>query len=181
MKTVFILFIIALPSITFASDRSPYAGEELRQISSLSENEIKSLRRGDGMGFAKLAELNHFPGPKHVLEIADQLNLSQSQIDASALLYQEMHDKAVLLGEKILKAESQLDQEFENESVTAQSLKDRLLEIGSVRAQLRYVHLESHLRQKLILTTDQVAKYDAIRGYGTNENGTALHPQSHRE
>ena len=48
--------------------QSPYAGEESRAIKSLSASEIQALRQGHGMGYAKAAELNHYPGPRHVLD-----------------------------------------------------------------------------------------------------------------
>ena len=41
----------------------------------------------------------------------------------------------------------QLDQDFEAESISSESLENALIEIGSLRAQLRYIHLEAHLQQ----------------------------------
>ena len=40
-----------------------------------------------------------------------------------------------------------------------------LLEIGEIRARLRFVHLKSHLRQRDLLTAEQIARYDDLRGY----------------
>ena len=157
--------VILIPCILFASDQSPYAGENLRSIKSLSEQEIESLSAGNGMGFAKLAELNHYPGPKHVLEVSDELELSPLQIAETRSLYEQMHKNAVTLGSRLLAAESQLDREFENGRVSAETLETALLEIGRIRAQLRYVHLEAHLRQKQLLSPKQISKYDAVRGY----------------
>ena len=157
--------VILIPCISFASDQSPYAGENLRSIKSLSEQEIESLSAGNGMGFAKLAELNHYPGPKHVLEVSDELELSPLQIAETQSLYEQMHKNAVTLGSRLLAAESQLDREFENGRVSAETLETALLEIGRIRAQLRYVHLEAHLRQKQLLSPKQISKYDAVRGY----------------
>src|SRR5512140_1710908 len=51
---------------------SPYAGEEKREIKSLSADVIEQYNQGEGMGMAKAAELNHYPGPRHVLMAADQ-------------------------------------------------------------------------------------------------------------
>lgn len=69
-----------ISGISLAAAQSPYAGEELRSIKSMSPQKIESLLSGRGMGFAKLAELNHYPGPKHVLELADDLDLTPSQV-----------------------------------------------------------------------------------------------------
>lgn len=47
----------------------PYAGQETREIKALSPDEVAAHLEGRGMGFAKAAELNHYPGPKHVLDL----------------------------------------------------------------------------------------------------------------
>jgi len=159
------LLATAVADDVLAENRSPYAGEESRSIKSLSAREIKSLRNGAGMGFAKLAELNHFPGPKHVLAIADDLELSSSQLASTESLYNEMRSRAMELGEQLIEKERQLDTQFSDASITELALNKALLEIGRLRAQLRYVHLEAHLRQRRLLTDEQVEKYDAIRGY----------------
>jgi hypothetical protein len=51
-----------------------------RAIKSLSDADIKALRRGEGWGLALPAELNGMPGPAHLLELKDQIPLSQYQI-----------------------------------------------------------------------------------------------------
>jgi hypothetical protein len=165
MNRILALFLAVIPCILLASEESPYAGQELRQVKSLSEREIASLLRGDGMGFAKLAELNHFPGPKHVLEIADQLSLSPEQLSETRSLYEEMRRNAVALGRELLLAESRLDQAFQDKSISSESLESALLEISEIRARLRYVHLEAHLRQKKLLRPEQIQRYDEVRGY----------------
>lgn len=165
MKKLASLLFVAIPCFSLAADQSPYEGEELRDIKSLSDREIASLRRGDGMGFAKLAELNHYPGPKHVLEIADELGLSPQQLSETKSLYEEMRRNAIALGTELLAAESRLDLEFEQKSISSESLEEALLDIAEIRARLRYVHLEAHLRQKDLLRPEQVRQYDEVRGY----------------
>jgi Spy/CpxP family protein refolding chaperone len=175
-----LVFILALTSgISLATDQSPYAGEEVRSIKSLSTEEVESLRSGGGMGFAKLAELNSYPGPRHVLELADDLNLTPSQLAKTEALFEEMRLNAIALGEELLEAETSLDRDFERGAINPASLEQALFDIGRIRAKLRYVHLEAHLRQKRLLTTDQVAKYDEIRGYRGAAHGQVGHPNSH--
>jgi len=176
MKKVGLFFILGIPCISLATDQSPYVGEELRAIKSLSEQEIESLRNGEGMGFAKLAELNHFPGPIHVLEVSDRLGLTSSQMAATTSLFEEMRVNAVALGEELLAAELQLDQDFETESITSESLENALFEIGNLRARLRYIHLESHLQQKKLLTPKQIITYDKLRGYHSREHDHVEYP-----
>ena len=43
------------------------------EVNALSPDEVQQYLAGAGMGYAKAAELNHFPGPMHVLELADKL------------------------------------------------------------------------------------------------------------
>jgi len=82
MAILFALVITGLLSALFAQeDHSPYAGQEKRSIKALSQAQIENFLSGAGMGFAKAAELNHYPGPKHVLELADQ-KVSYSPADS---------------------------------------------------------------------------------------------------
>ena len=47
-------------------DDRQYAGQQARSIKALDDAEIDTLLNGRGMGLARAAELNHYPGPKHV-------------------------------------------------------------------------------------------------------------------
>jgi hypothetical protein len=76
--SVVFVSIVALP--VFAAD-TPYAGQQTRTIKALSDDDIATLRKGEGMGMAKAAELNGYPGPKHVLDLAQQLRLTDAQRD----------------------------------------------------------------------------------------------------
>ena len=179
MKMTSALFLVLIPFFAIATDPSPYAGEEARSIKSLSEHEIESLRKGDGMGFAKLAELNHFPGPKHVLDIADELGLSSQQLAQTKSIYKDMRRNAVRLGEAIVTAESRLDMDFEQGTISPESLEAALLEIGNLRAQLRNVHLRAHLSQARLLKPEQIQKYDELRGYNVTSHDHSMHSLAH--
>ena len=160
-----IVFAMAM-AVSVASGESPYAGQEHRSIKSLSPQDVEALRNGEGMGFAKLAELNGFPGPKHVLDLAQRLGLRPEQLAETRLLFDDMQSKAKAIGHKLLAAEAELDNAFTNNEINAEMLESALLEIGVLRARLRFVHLEAHLRQKLLLTDAQVTSYNQLRGYG---------------
>ena len=45
-----------------------------------SVSRIEPRRRTRGMGYAKAAELNSYPDPKHVLELSKELDLTKRQI-----------------------------------------------------------------------------------------------------
>ena len=165
MKVLSLVAGMLLVLAAHGADQSPYAGEEQRSIKSMSAQEIESLSRGEGMGFAKAAELNRYPGPKHVLELADKLELSTEQRRQTAELFKAMQANAVALGAKLIAAEAELDRLFAAAAIDGDSLKAQLAEIGDLRTQLRFVHLEAHLQQATILDHDQVARYVSLRGY----------------
>ena len=145
--------------------QSPYAGLENREIKALSQEQIQQLRDGEGMTLALAAELNHYPGPRHVLDLARDLDLSLSQQERVRGIERAMREKAVALGTAMVEKERQLDQAFANRTVTEDGLRDLTRAIARLQADLRYVHLSAHLEVRRILTQKQVAKYDELRGY----------------
>ncbi len=159
--------------------QSPNAGQEARSIKALSPSEIKGYLTGKGMGFAKAAELNHYPGPKHVLDLANELELTKEQLEQTKAMFASMKKQAVKLGKQLVEKERQLDQLFASGSIDTVQLKRMVLEIGSLKAKLRYVHLQAHLRQKEILTPHQVKRYDQLRGYGKAGLGHGHHHEGH--
>ncbi len=140
---------------------SPYAGLEGREIKALSEEQIQQLRNGEGMTLALPAELNHYPGPRHVMDMAQELAISLKQPG----IEQAMREKTVALGTAIIEKERQLDQAFAKRTITEDGLRDLTREISRLQADLRYVHLSAHLEVRPIVTDEQVARYDELRGY----------------
>lgn len=123
------------------------------------------LEKGEGLGIALPAELNGYPGPKHVIELKDSLGLSAPQEKDVKAFFEEMKSDAVALGKKIILAEESLNYAFSSGRISEDSLRIRSVEIGKLRGQLRAVHLLAHLRTKGILTAAQVEKYMRLRGH----------------
>jgi len=71
--------VALLITASMARSQSPYIGQASREIKALSPQEISDYLSGKGMGLAKAAELNGYPGPAHVLELAAQLELTSEQ------------------------------------------------------------------------------------------------------
>lgn len=159
------LLFTTLPGIGHANAESPYAGQENRAIKALSPADVQSYLAGKGMGFAKAAELNGYPGPAHVLALGDALSLSAEQRKHTEALFETMESKAVALGRSLIEKERQLDLAFAEKSVTRDSLQQTLQEIALLQAQLRQAHLEAHLEQVSILTPAQISAYNTLRGY----------------
>jgi len=182
MYKILIVFTLSIfiPLISFAqSGHSPYVGQEKREIKALSLEDIEGLLEGRGMGFAKAAELNHYPGPKHVLELGKELHLSKEYLDRTKEIYDTMHEEAVWLGRKIVEKERSLDNLFANQKIDQKSLSDMTIEIGKLQAQLRAVHLKAHLDMKKILSSQQIDRYDTLRGYQGNEGKQKHHHKNH--
>ena len=71
------MMLAAAPSL--AQVPQPYAGLQNRPLKALSDEQLADLKAGRGMGLALAGELNGYPGPKHVLELAKELNLTDAQ------------------------------------------------------------------------------------------------------
>lgn len=161
-------------SATSSPQISPYAGQEVRDIKSLSDKDIQSLQNGTGEAFggmAKLAELNSYPGPRHVLDMASDLQLTDGQRIEIELIYQNMHDRAKGIGAAIIAVEHDMDRAFANKTITQENLKLMLDKSADLYGQLRFVHLSAHLDTMQMLTIEQVQMYDKIRGYDSGSTG----------
>src|SRR5262249_1108493 len=166
MYKIFLLLICLWPAPAYAQQHSsPYAGQESRDIKTLSEDEIRGYLNGQGMALAKAGELNHYPGPAHVLELADQLKLTDAQKRRTEAIRKVMLNETIPLGTRIVEKEAELDQLFASGAIDSSQLDTSLAEIGRLQGELRAAHLRAHLEQKQILTPEQVAKYDELRGY----------------
>ncbi len=155
---------------------SPYAGAIQHEIKSLSPAEIDDLRGGRGMGLAKAAELNGYPGPMHVLELASQLDLDADQRARTAAIMARMRADAVTLGKQIIAAERELDRAFADTTIDSESLQRQTQTIARLHGALRAIHLNAHLDQRALLTPAQVQRYMALRGYADAAPGSHNHP-----
>lgn len=172
------MLISATPLSASSDATSSYAGQQTRNIKALSADELAGYLQGKGLGLAKAAELNHYPGPRHVLDLAKELSLSEKQITQSQAIFDAMQGNAVELGKQLIHKEQELDQKFAQGSIDPASLKTLTEEIGNLQAKIRFTHLSAHLEQMALLTSHQIHKYDQLRGYGENARNTE-HRHSH--
>jgi hypothetical protein len=159
-----------------SSHISPYAGQQIRNIKSLSDNDIQSLQNGTGEtfgGMAKLAELNGYPGPRHVLDMASELRLTNGQRMEIEHIYQNMSITAKSVGSAIIAIEQDMDEAFANKTITQENLKLMLDKSADLYGQLRFVHLSAHLDTIQMLTTEQVQMYNTMRGYDSGSTGNS--------
>src|SRR5690606_17180736 len=144
---------------------SPYAGMQARDIKALSEKQLADLRAGRGMSLALPAELNGYPGPAHVLELADELGLSPEQRERTQALFERMQGEASAHGEARIVAERGLDSLFREGRATAESVAAATSKAALAQGRLRESHLRYHVAMVELLTPEQVALYKRLRGY----------------
>lgn len=176
-----LLSAFALVLLAFAASaqhHTPYARLKDRPIKALSEQQIADLKAGRGMGLALPAEMNGFPGPMHVLELADAMQLSDHQRQRTKSLFDSMKGEAVPLGEKLIESEAELERLFSSRKITPASLTQATQDIARLQGQLRETHLKYHLIMVEVLTPDQVRRYRELRGYQPGAN--APQHQHHR-
>ena len=149
----------------------PYAGLEERRIRALAPQRAADLLAGRGAGYALAAELNHHPGPAHVLELGERLELTRAQNQAVRRLEATVHATARPLGRRLVALERELDSGFRSGAITRRKLASLTAEIARVEGLLRRAHLQAHLDTKRILTPAQVERYDELRGYATRPPG----------
>ncbi|MBW2706748.1 MAG: hypothetical protein JRD84_10620 [Deltaproteobacteria bacterium] len=149
--------------------KSKYIGQERREIKSLSNDDIKELRAGAGWGLAKAAELNGLPGPKHILEMKKEIELTAEQERTVVALYNDMHKEAIALGHKLIEYEKELNSRFAQRNIDEKVLEQLLTKISETYKSLRYTHLSAHLKTPGILTEAQIKKYNKLRGYSSDD------------
>jgi hypothetical protein len=151
---------------------SPYAGQRDADIKALTPAELAGLLDGKGLGFAKSAELNGYPGPMHVLELRNELGLDDAQLAATQALFERMRNAARAEGTALVAAERHLDGLYATRTANEANVAEALRRIESRRARLRGIHLDAHLAQARLLAGHQIARYAELRGYAARAGHT---------
>lgn len=176
-RWLFVALLIGTPVLAQEPEGvSPYVGFEARQIKALGPDEIAAYENGDGMRYALAAELNHYPGPKHVLELAGDLELSGEQKRRVEQIFEVMRENARDLGAEIVAAERELDLAFAGGTIDDDQLQRQTAAIAELQGRLRAIHLAAHLATRAVLTPEQVERYDALRGYAGGHDPARHHP-----
>lgn len=181
MRSTAMTLVLLFAGAAWASSPSPYAGMVDRPIRALSAEQQADLLAGRGMGLALAAELNGWPGPAHVLELAEAMQLTPAQLGATQRLQMEMQTAARVLGVRVIEEERALDTAFRDRSITLADLSTRTARIAALQGEIRDVHLRTHLAQAALLNADQIAAYSRLRGYAgsTPQHGGPM-PGGHR-
>src|SRR5205807_3645196 len=76
------------------------AGEAEAAHHSFLDQERAAIERGEGFGMAMVADRNGYPGPKHVLELTAELQLTPEQQTAMEKLFAQMKAQALARGKE---------------------------------------------------------------------------------
>jgi hypothetical protein len=162
---IIIVLAASLPAEAQDHHAAHAAAPEVGGTTTLTAAQVKQLLDGDGMGLAKPAELNQYPGPKHLLELAADLNLSPEQRREIERIRAAMLVAAQRLGAEIVEAERALDAAFRRRQLTEAQLREATLQIGRMQGELRAAHLVAHLHARAHLSDEQISKYAVLRGH----------------
>ena len=169
MNRIFLTFAFSLIAGGASAQHQPYAGQHQRDLKALSADEVKQYMAGAGMGYARAAELNHFPGPMHVLELAEQLKLTPEQRAATQKLMDAHKAQARSLGSELVAAEKDLDALFSSGKVDEAVLARAVRTSAAIVGEYRLSHLETHRQMRALLNEEQVKRYDELRGYASGK------------
>ena len=170
MRRTLIALVLTFAGSAFAQNghepqASAYAGWQGREIKALSSEQVADLREGRGMGASLPAELNGVPGPLHVLQMAQRLDLKPEQRAALDRITAEMKASAQRLGAEVIAAEAQLDKAFMSGAADEALIRETTSRIAALQGRLRATHLLAHLQTRQLLSAEQVAAYNVARGY----------------
>jgi Spy/CpxP family protein refolding chaperone len=86
-----------------------------------------------------------------------------------------MRGEAVRLGHLIVKHERELDATFAKGEIDTGRLHAATAEIARLQGDLRAAHLAAHLEMRRLLSPQQIAKYDELRGYAGGQKTNGRH------
>ena len=154
MKTKLFAAALALTALSAQAAQRP---------SGLSPQQVEGLLQGRGMGLSMPAEMNGKPGPLHVLELAEALELTEDQRRAAGDLVARMKAAAIPLGQEVVAKENSLDAVFASPQSDPAAAQALVADIAALQGRLRWAHLETHLAMTEILSPVQVARYRHLR------------------
>jgi Spy/CpxP family protein refolding chaperone len=160
--------LVQSPKPAARTTMSPYAGTSSAAVPSLTEQEVDDLLAGRGLGMARAAELNGYPGPRHVLDLRSELGLDEDAIQGAQKLFEEMQAAAQPLGAQVVALEKALGETFASQSADEDAVSQQVDALAELMAQLRALHLRAHIRMKALLSPQQVARYQELRGYSVS-------------
>lgn len=180
--TVMIVSIVVILFLKQSNQtaRSPYLEQLDSSVRGLSAQEVDDLLNGRGAGYARTAELNNYPGPRHVLDMKQELDLSDDQARQIEAAFEQMRAKAKQVGQEIIQHEAQFSAAFVNRTISETDLQEQTKALALLYGQLRAIHLEAHLKITPLLSVEQITTYNTVRGYTGSSGRPASDQHQHQ-
>lgn len=136
---------------------------DVEPLQAMPRRQFNNLLEGRGMGQARIADMSGYPGPMHVLEMAEALEISAEQREQTEQIMQRMRSTAQQRGRELIETERKLEALFDGGPVQPSAVDAALLEIANLQARVRAAHLHAHIEQARVMSDEQIAKYTKLR------------------
>lgn len=133
-------------------------------LGGVSEQEKEALLKGAGLGAGMIAMMNGYPGPKHVLELGDELELNAAQRESIGKTYGNVKAESVKLGTELVEKDEALTALFTSGSATTGEVEKLSRDIGELQGRVRAAHLNAHVETFDALTPAQREKLSSMQG-----------------
>jgi len=141
-------------------------------LGGVSEQEKEALLKGAGLGAGMIAMMNGYPGPKHVLEMGDELELTAEQRESIGTIYGNVKAKSVELGTELVEKDEALAALFTSGSVSTGDVEKLAREIGELQGRVRAEHLNAHVETFDALTPAQREQLSSMQGMHQMHQGS---------
>jgi len=141
-------------------------GEAHRRVDDYLKEFDAVVADGRGFGLAFAADQNGYPGPLHVLELKDHLQLTPEQEARMRALFETMLAEARPRAGRLAAAETRLRRLFADGVADDAAVRAAVADTEAARAELRLAHLSAHLRAHDVLTEAQRRTYQHLRWGG---------------
>ena len=161
---------LALPAVLAATGSAQHGhgagdagGGDHRRVQAYAAEFEQVVAGGRGFGMAFAADQNGYPGPLHVLELADRLGLTADQEARMRELMHAMFAESRPRGAVLLAAEARLTKLFADGAASEAAVRAAVAEVERARSEVRLTHLLTHLRTRDVLTEAQRRLYHQAR------------------
>jgi Spy/CpxP family protein refolding chaperone len=168
---LFIAVVSVLGSIAFAAAQTGGHGSHgvdsasapHRRMQAALEERNGVIAKGLGAGLAFPADQNSYPGPLHVLEHKDALQLTAPQERRMAALQAAMFAASRPASRRLLEAEDRLRRLFADGVADESRVRAAVADVERAWTDVRLVHLLTHLQARVVLTEEQRRIYHEVR------------------
>ena len=148
---------------TGSAGHQPPAGQGHLMVQRCQAEFERVVGEGRGFGMAFVADQNGYPGPMHVLELRERLQLSTEQVRQMEALMGGMFAESKPKSARLLEAERRLGALFAGGRAGEAAIRLAVAEVEEAHREVRLVHLLTHLKTRDLLTDEQRRQYQAAR------------------